>query len=419
MLGYKQIDGDLAVLVLHQVYDFSIASTNPIHCKNTTQEIESRMQNPLNYLGVIKRFNGIDVLQARDFVKISCETYIDKIVSHHNRQNEVASNQPVPMRADSESLRKLELSKGPEDPSKAQAPEQEMGFSYRQAIGELIFTMTVGQVDISYPIIKLSQCLAQPSKAHYQAVKQIFICLNATRDHGLTHWRPSPNVNHPQVEPNQCTQRSTRLPQNPRSQESTWTRGLGLDWGSDRQRRRSMSGIAFMLAGAAIFYKTRYQPNVALSSTKAEFAAAANAGKAALCLHSILHELGVEQLSPTVSYKDNNGARLVANAQQPTRRTRHVELKQFAVLRWVEDEQIIFGDIGTAHNISDSLTKQTGRTKFHQHHDLRMGRLPPAYGRPTNPALPIISNCSFSAYDYIDLYDYSNFDLDTVASMGR
>ena len=134
---------------------------------------------------------------------------------------------------------------------------------------------------------------------------------------------------------------------------------------------------------------------------------------------SILHELGVEQLLPTVIYEDNKGARLMTNAQQPTRRTRHVELKQFAVLQWVKDEQIIFGDIGTAYNISDSLTKQTGRTKFHQHHDLLMGRLRPTYARSTDPTLPIISKCSFSAYDYIDLYDYSKFDLDTVTSMGR
>ena len=134
-----------------------------------------------------------------------------------------------------------------------------------------------------------------------------------------------------------------------------------------------------MLAGAALFCKTRCQPTVALSSTEAEFAAAADAGKAALYLRSILQELGVEQLLPTVIYEDNNGARLMTNAQQPTRRTRHVELKQFAVLQWVEDEQILFGDIGTAHNISDSLTKQTGRTKFHQHHDILMGRLRPEH----------------------------------------
>jgi hypothetical protein len=46
-------------------------------------------------------------------------------------------------------------------------------------------------------------------------------------------------------------------------------------------------------------------------------------------------------------------------------------------------------------------------------------RLRPVYARTDDPTQPIISKCSFSAYDYIDLYDYCNFDLDTVTSMGR
>ena len=37
-----------------------------------------------------------------------------------------------------------------------------------------------------------------------------------------------------------------------------------------------------MLAGAAVYYKTRLQPTVALSSTEAEFVNMADAGKAAL-----------------------------------------------------------------------------------------------------------------------------------------
>jgi hypothetical protein len=65
----------------------TVKAINTEHCKKTIQEIESRMQNPLNDLGTIKRFNGIDILQARDFVTISCETYINKIVLHLVKQN--------------------------------------------------------------------------------------------------------------------------------------------------------------------------------------------------------------------------------------------------------------------------------------------------------------------------------------------
>jgi hypothetical protein len=73
-----------------------------------------------------------------------------------------------------------------------------------------------------------------------------------------------------------------------------------------------------MLAGAAIFYETRYQPTVALSLTEAKFAAATDSGKAALYLCSILlYELGVDQLLPTIIYEDNNGTQLMTNTQQP------------------------------------------------------------------------------------------------------
>jgi hypothetical protein len=41
------------------------------------------MQNPFNNISVVKRFNGIDILQVGNFVKISCKTFFDKIVSHH------------------------------------------------------------------------------------------------------------------------------------------------------------------------------------------------------------------------------------------------------------------------------------------------------------------------------------------------
>jgi hypothetical protein len=82
---------------------------------------------------------------------------------------------------------------------------------------------------------------------------------------------------------------------------------------------------------------------------------------------------------------------------------------------------MIFGDIGssTAYNILDSLTKQTGRIQFYQHHNIFMGRLRPTYTHKHTPDQPIISKVSIYACDYFDILDYTNYDLDTVTSMGR
>ena len=45
-----------------------------------------------------------------------------------------------------------------------------------------------------------------------------------------------------------------------------------------------------------------------MSSTKAEFVAASDAGKIALYLRSMLAELGIPQINATIIYEDNIGA---------------------------------------------------------------------------------------------------------------
>ncbi len=55
--------------------------------------------------------------------------------------------------------------------------------------------------------------------------------------------------------------------------------------------------------------------------------------------------MNISQPDATILYEDNNGALLMANAQQPTRHTRHMDIKKFALLDWVERDLI------TLHNI--------------------------------------------------------------------
>ena len=66
-----------------------------------------------------------------------------------------------------------------------------------------------------------------------------------------------------------------------------------------------MGGVVMMFAGAAIYYHTRLQPTVALSSTEAEFVNMADAGKAALYIRWILEEIGLIQVDPTPICADN------------------------------------------------------------------------------------------------------------------
>ena len=154
---------------------------------------------------------------------------------------------------------------------------------------------------------------------------------------------------------------------------------VDTDWAGDVEHRRSVTGLGFMLAGAAVHYKTRYQGSVAGSSTEAEFVGGYDAGKGALYIRSILDEIRLPQDYATPIYEDNNGAIMMANAGKPTKRTRHIDIKFFSLLEWVERDLVILESIDTTCNASDTMTKSLGRILFNRHKDIMMGRRPPHY----------------------------------------
>jgi hypothetical protein len=45
----------------------------------------------------------------------------------------------------------------------------------------------------------------------------------------------------------------------------------------------------------------------------------------------------------------------MTNAQQPTKHTRHVDMEEFVILRWTEEERITYENVPSALNPSDSL----------------------------------------------------------------
>ena len=92
---------------------------------------------------------------------------------------------------------------------------------------------------------------------------------------------------------------------------------------------------------------------------------------------SILNDLNVSQDKATVLFEDNRGALLMAQQRQPTKRTRHMDVKYFAVSDWVEKDLITVTAIPTAENVADAFTKQTPRNLFYRHYDKLIGRVIP------------------------------------------
>ena len=135
-------------------------------------------------------------------------------------------------------------------------------------------------------------------------------------------------------------------------------------------------------------WKCRVQTVVAHSSTEAELVCAADAGRMALCMRSILDDVGVPQRQATVLFEDNQGTVLVANAGQSTKHTRHIDIKTFAIQDWVEQDLLLLQQIETQLNAADLTTKQLGRQPFLRHWDNVAGRLVPSWASASTDDSP-------------------------------
>lgn len=362
------------VLFLRQVDDFSVAAADANTCSKIIAYINSQMSMDVKDLGLITRFNGVDVFQTKWYIKITCEKYITKMLQHHDWLLKAPPPiHPLPLPSDAEFARSLEQATPPATIHEKDRLRTQMGFNYRQVIGELIWPMVKCRPDYAPHVVKLSQYLDNPAKEHYYAARQLADYLAATIQHGIYYWRDQPVDSLPEGELPTLHHDNYTVSNEPT--KNTELAGLvDSDWASDTAKRKSISGIIIMLAGGAIAYKAKVQDVIALSTTEAEFVAACDAAKMILFFRSILEDLGIPQEEATILYEDNNGALMMANAQQPTRRTRHLDIKHFSLLDWVEKDLIILKAISTHDNASDAMTKMLPRQLFYRHSDTFMGR---------------------------------------------
>ncbi len=77
------------------------------------------------------------------------------------------------------------------------------------------------------------------------------------------------------------------------------------DWAGCPDSRRSTSGYALMLNGAAVSWKSKRQPVFALSTAEAEFIAGSSMVQEVIYARRLLEKLRYPQTDPTSIFEDN------------------------------------------------------------------------------------------------------------------
>jgi hypothetical protein len=71
------------VLLTCQVNDFKIIMAQPRIAGEIFDKVDDYLTFPLKRMGMVTLFNGIGILQTQDYIKISVETYLERIYKRH------------------------------------------------------------------------------------------------------------------------------------------------------------------------------------------------------------------------------------------------------------------------------------------------------------------------------------------------
>ncbi|KAH9762600.1 Integrase catalytic domain-containing protein [Citrus sinensis] len=325
---FREDSGIMIYLVLY-VDDMLIASVSMSLIKDLKQKLKGEFD--MKDLGPAKKILGMQLHRDRKTgtLFLSQEDYIRRVIDKFGMANSKLVQTPLAPH--------FRLSDQLSPTTEAEKSEM-VNVPYASAVGCLMYAMVLTRLDLSYAVSVVSRYMANPRKEHWRAVKWILRYLNRTTTYGLMYGGS-------------------------RQDDSQIVGYVDSDYAGDLDIRRSLTGYLFTLNNSTVNWKAQLQSVVALSTTEAEYTAAAEAVKEAIWLKGMLKELGIDQRSIMIKC-DSQSAICLSKNQTHYERTKHIDIKLHFIRLEVLKATVKLQKIHTDKNVADMLTKPVTTAKF-------------------------------------------------------
>ena len=330
---YKKVSGSNIVFLVLYVDDILLIGNDKPLLESTKAWLGNNFS--MKDLGEAAYILGIKITRdrSRRMLKLSQNTYIDKMLERFNMQGSKRGSLPV-----GHGIR-LSKAMSPKTP----AEEHRMrGIPYASAIGSIMYAMLCTRPDVAFALSMASRYQSCPGEGHWTAVKNILKYLRRTREYCLTYGG---------------------------DEELVVRAYTDASFQTDQDDQKSQSGYVFCLNGGAVSWKSSKQDTTADSTAESEYIAAAEAAKEAVWIKSFMMELGVvpSSLEPIRLYCDNNAA--IAQAKEPRshNKSKHVLRKYHLLREIVERGDVAVSRVATEENVADPLTKGLPQQKHDKH----------------------------------------------------
>jgi hypothetical protein len=264
----------------------------------------------------VTSYLGIQFFRDATGIKLTHENFIKTLISKYDMEDAKPRTTPMSVHT------KLTKDDG--------TPLDVHKFPYSSLVGALLFLASTTRPDIAFTVSALSRYMATPTIGHWETAKRVLRYLSSTATTGLFFEKCS---------------------------SFDFKAFCDADYAADVSTRRSTTGFIFLLNGTAISWSSKLQKTVALSTSEAEYMAAAAAIKEALWLKTLFTDLSVPLTGPFNLYVDNQAALKILRNPVTTPRSKHID-----VLYHFARERVMSGDIAvsyveSAHNLADVFTK--------------------------------------------------------------
>jgi len=200
---------------------------------------------------------------------------------------------------------------------------------YKKIVGSLMY-LTTTRLDIMFSVSLISRYMSKPTELHLQATKRILRYLNGTTNHGIFYKK---------------------------GEEKELLVFKDSDYAGDEEDSKSTSGYVFLLSSGAVSWMSKKQPIVALSTTEAEFVAAAACACQAIWIRMVLRGLNHVQHKGTIIMCDNTSTIKLSKNPVMHGRSKHIRVRFHFLRDLVKSEKIEFVHCGTQKQVADVMTK--------------------------------------------------------------
>lgn len=286
-LFIKASNHDFTIVAL-TVDDFIVSSTKStlitdLYNTLTLKYNIKRLGLPTNYL-------NWHITHNEEGIHISQPHVIDKILTKLNLNN--ANSSPTPY---CDGLRL--------DPAEQNEDEySDVANLYREIIGELRYLVDSTRFDICYVVGMLAKSNGHPTKRHWRHLKRLCRYLKGTKHHGILYKRGTGSI--------------VQLAYG------------DADFANCTKTRKSVSGSVHTLNDSPIYWTSKQQTVVSLSTCEAEFIAASETARQCNWIHTLLTEIKFKAPStiPTL-FTDNQAAHQVAHNRASSKCRKYIDIR--------------------------------------------------------------------------------------------